>query len=256
MLSDFQKHVLLSSYPIKGFNRGAETPSASGSGLLCRHKNKLFLFTVAHNTSNNLRWAIELDYVPGKGAKLWCLSAPYFIDQIKLDNEDPVSEAIKVAEVSTIDACLFRVERDIEAFFQEYDQTELTPLGEKHKRLISDIDFNLKPKQDDQFAFSGQSEHEQYNNFKEIHIFAQTKIVEGLKFERDNEWQLEFKLPVKHQGHDFYKGVSGAPLINSSGGIVGLVTGGNTSDNTIYACPIKIFEYLIHFYSEATQQGN
>lgn len=47
---------------------------------------------------------------------------------------------------------------------------------------------------------------------------------------------FEFSLARAHQGHDYYRGASGAPIVDEEGGIVALVASGEEADKYSHGC--------------------
>lgn len=54
-----------------------------------------------------------------------------------------------------------------------------------------------------------------------------------------------FQLPLEHPGHDFYRGCSGAPIIDIEGNIVALVCRGCVEESLIYGFPIERYKFLL-----------
>lgn len=60
----------------------------------------------------------------------------------------------------------------------------------------------------------------------------------GMEYIGDQGGHFIFKLDDKHKGHDWYEGISGAPIADPSGLIVAIVQGGNCKDHTIFGQPL------------------
>jgi hypothetical protein len=54
-----------------------------------------------------------------------------------------------------------------------------------------------------------------------------------------------FKLARRHQGHDYYRGASGAPIVDPSGQIVSMVLEGNEATDTIWGLPLAQYGRLV-----------
>jgi hypothetical protein len=60
-----------------------------------------------------------------------------------------------------------------------------------------------------------------------------------MKFKRTRTGGLYvFSIP-KHQGHAYYKGASGAPIIEPGGKIVAILVKGSVEKNELYGYPLK-----------------
>jgi hypothetical protein len=54
-----------------------------------------------------------------------------------------------------------------------------------------------------------------------------------------------FKLAEEHQGHDYYRGASGAPIADETGTIVSILVSGCPEDNAVYGFPIAEYSGMI-----------
>jgi hypothetical protein len=114
-----------------------------------------------------------------------------------------------------------------------------------HGDTISRVDiltftppFGITPNVGEQCAFEGAVKPSTYPNaFNENRPVYETEIItyEGLKYlRRENDFCV-FQLPFEHPGHEWFKGCSGAPILNPSGRPVGLVASGDIDSNEIFA---------------------
>ncbi len=55
-----------------------------------------------------------------------------------------------------------------------------------------------------------------------------------------------FKLARAHQGHEYYRGASGAPIVSPEGVIVSMVLGGCEKKNEIYGLPLAKYTPLLN----------
>ena len=54
-----------------------------------------------------------------------------------------------------------------------------------------------------------------------------------------------FKLARAHQGHEYYRGASGAPIVSPDGVLVSMVLGGDEKANEIYGLPLAKYTPLL-----------
>lgn len=54
-----------------------------------------------------------------------------------------------------------------------------------------------------------------------------------------------FKLSREHQGHDYYRGASGAPIADATGKIVSLVVGGSITESVVYGAPLCEYSSIL-----------
>jgi len=72
--------------------------------------------------------------------------------------------------------------------------------------------------------------------------------IQDLEFQSTNEkGHHVFKPAGGHQGHDFYRGASGAPISNSDGVIVSMLVGGSDSGDEIWGQPLSLIAHLAGF---------
>lgn len=63
-----------------------------------------------------------------------------------------------------------------------------------------------------------------------------------------------FSIP-KHQGHPYYKGASGSPIIDPEGRIFAILTGGCETNNELYGYPLRGIENLIRVGENSSKNG-
>lgn len=52
----------------------------------------------------------------------------------------------------------------------------------------------------------------------------------------------KFKLPKKHPGHEYFRGTSGAPIMDNEGNVVALVCEGDVNEDLIFGVSIKQYK--------------
>ncbi|MCK9316534.1 MAG: hypothetical protein M0Q48_10400 [Verrucomicrobia bacterium] len=62
---------------------------------------------------------------------------------------------------------------------------------------------------------------------------------------KDEQGIYFFKLIEKHKGHDYYRGASGAPIVDHEGAIVSMVLGGDEANNLIFGAPISEYSKIL-----------
>jgi hypothetical protein len=102
--------------------------------------------------------------------------------------------------------------------------------------------FDQEFDESDQFHFTGAVKTSEYANLYNTSrpvIDSELTTYCDLTFSRRTHEVLSFKLPFKHPGHEWFKGCSGAPLLDSSGGLVGIVTSGNLETDEIHCVSLR-----------------
>ena len=100
------------------------------------------------------------------------------------------------------------------------------------------INFDIEPVVGKKYGFFGQSNFSTDNWY----MFSQSKLVLDLKFIGIEDDYYKFKLPIKHPGHDYFKGTSGAPIIDTDGNPIALVCHGDEKEDIIYGVALKKYK--------------
>ncbi|MFA5804266.1 MAG: hypothetical protein WC879_06450 [Melioribacteraceae bacterium] len=221
-------HILLSSIPLKELDDN-KMPINSASGCIIDYCNKSFILTVSHATKNFGKWAIEIAYEPSKGTQL------YFIGQMNFLIEATLGSSI----VKDVDFSYAIVPENIQPIYQQFDTTG--KIIDQFPRTKNQIDFNVNPSTEKKYGFSGQTKLSLENSY----LFGEIRLITDLKYLEERDGFYVFKLPFKHQGHEYYQGCSGAPIIDNEGNIVALVTSGDEDTDTIMGINIKKYKVAL-----------
>lgn len=228
MTKENEEHIKLSSVPIRKIGKNL-IPTGCASGCLIDYKGKRILLTVHHATGDMGNWAIEIRYVPGKGTQLYQLSGINFLKTMDLDT----------MVVKDVDFAYVAVPDGLESFYQEFGTNY--EIVSEIPRKICKVNFDLEPSRSETYGFSGLVK----TKFDGIFLAAEHKMYLDLKFiEKDGDF-LVFELPMKHPGHGFFKGCSGAPITDAIGNTVALVCGGDIETNCIFGISLKKYQMPI-----------
>jgi len=193
---------------------------------------KRLLLSVFHATSKPGKWAIELRYDREKcRTELFYPGAFNFLAEMTLG----------VPKINHVDFSYVQIPKHIESMFQH-----LTPSGEclvERKRPVFSPTFQMRPKKEEIYAFSGQVKAEFVVGINELVTEHQT--YPGLKYDRTDAGYHYFKLPVEHPGHEYFKGCSGAPILDTDNNIVALVCGGCTKTDEIYGIDLGKYKVAL-----------
>lgn len=224
--------IFQSSVSLRRLNENL-LPTAIASGCLIDYSDKRILLTVSHATQDQKNWAIEVKYEKGKGILNYKIGPMNFL----------FNGSILSGEFKNIDFSFAEVSADLIAFRQDLD------LDGNVKRevpiLVFAPDFELEPSEDESYGFSGCVKPSIEKHKGQTYFFSDFVVYSNLKFQRrENEFYV-FKLPMKHPGHENFRGCSGAPVIDSKGNVVALVCHGNEDTDEIYAIAIKRYKVAI-----------
>ena len=219
----------LSTIPLRSLS-AKRMPVGAASGCIFDYNGYRILLTVQHATGNNSNWAAEVRYEKSRGTQLYQLGAMNFLSMLDLNFPE---------EIQDVDFAYVGVPINFETFYQEIQPNGNVSFEEK--RILCHIDFELEPKSDREFGFSGLVLPELTDN----QLWSKLRLYNGLKFEGSTDDYYIFKLPFKHPGHENFKGCSGAPIIDDHGNTVSLVCGGSINDNTIFGISLKRYQVAL-----------
>lgn len=217
--------IILSSIPLRQLNE-MRKPIGFASGCLIDYCGKRLVLTVAHATGNNENWGIEVKSVTNVGTQVYQIGAMMFLTVGNLDTD----------KIKDVDFSYATVPSDLQPFYHEIN--EKGQVVNQIPREILSIDFDLKPNKGKKYGFFGQSNFSTDNWY----MFSQSKLVLDLKFVGIEDDYYKFKLPMKHLGHDYFRGISGAPIIDSDGNTVALVCHGDYEEDIIYGIAINKYQ--------------
>jgi hypothetical protein len=208
-------------------------PINNASGVIINYCNKKVLLSVFHATRDFSNWALEIksDVVRGTLLKELGLLGTAIIGNMTTD------------EIERLDFSYTTLADDIKTFHQVIEP-ETNKIYE-HERLIIDIDFDVKPSENKTYSFFGQTEIK--NNGLTINSVG--KLITEMKFVKEEGQFYIFKLPYKHPGHIYFKGTSGAPILDSDGNLVSIVCKGeeeqNIKEDHIFGLNLRKYKSII-----------
>lgn len=226
---DFEKLLFLSSVQLNQLN-DQKIPIGFASGVLVEYHDQHLLLTVSHATGNSKNWAIQTKYVPEKGTENYQLGAMNFLTKISLP----------ALTIKDVDFSYVRVPKSIVGYRQEIEPPNIV----KSEIPITIHQSNLDdmPTLGDNYGFCGMIMPTHENHFGQFYVGGELRVYSGLSYLRTEEDYHIFKLPFKHPGHEHFRGCSGAPILDESGKIVGLVCHGDEKADEIYAISLKAYK--------------
>lgn len=79
--------------------------------------------------------------------------------------------------------------------------------------------------------------------------FTELRVCFPMSFVGERDDMLCFQLPVEHPGHEFFKGCSGAPIIDENGHVVALVCGGIIDESIIYGVSMRRRQFALDIHT-------
>jgi hypothetical protein len=217
--------IILSCISLRQLNE-LRKPVGFASGCLIDYFNKRIVLTVAHATGNNKNWGIEIKSKEKIGTQLYNIGAMMFLTHGN----------ISTAKIKDVDFSYATVPNDLQPFYQEINETG--KIINQVPRDILQINFDIEPSMDKKYGFCGQSRFST-NNWL---LYSQSNLILDLKFVGLEEDYYKFKLPAKHPGHDYFKGTSGAPILDMDGNAIALVCHGDEKEDIIYGVALKKYK--------------
>lgn len=240
MTPDEQKEwlgwVLITSIPLKRLAPDG-LPIGIASGCLINYRNRRFLLTASHAVELGLSdWVIHLGDGGEMGTKIYRPFSFIYPKGIRRSTSELIEIDFTFAEVAT----------DIEPIFQHL--TPRGPMSEKRLRHIFDLVAIGSPDKDELYAFSGEINPEMHGANA---LVTQPTVYPGLRYLETDGLLHQFKLPVPHPGHSYFEGCSGAPIVDSRGRLVALVTSGDEERNIISGITLSNFKSTLDFYCDS-----
>ena len=258
-MNNFQKLCVLSFVSLKQLERNSLKPIGMASGCIVKYKDFFWLLTVFHAVEQG-DWALEIRYEPRK-QKMECLyPLPHFsftfLKEINLSNElrkaleegDTVSFKRHIDKSPPTDFAFRRFKKEELDKLPPYYQ-EILPNGiirYEEKKRIFDTNLDNRPQKGKKYGFAGftMPEFDGYNLIQNLTV--ETDLLFEGEFKKEDGSFYLFKLHNKeHPGHEFYKGCSGAPIIDEDGNLVSLVVEGNEKENCIYGINLAKYKVVI-----------
>ncbi len=220
--------TILSSNPLRQMGEDG-MPTNYASGVIINYRNKKVLLSVFHATKDFTNWTLEIKSDFKTGTLLKKLGLMGSAVEFSTDNSD----------INRIDFSFTTLPDNIKTYHQLVDN-DLNQIYE-HERIIVDINFELKPSIDRQYSFFGQTEIKTNGKY----IIPVSKLTLDMKFIYEDKQFYHFKLPFKHPGHTYFKGTSGAPILDNEGNLVSLVCKGDIDTDIIYGLKLNKYKSLI-----------
>jgi len=211
-------------------------PVDAGTGCLLDYRGQRFLMSVAHVTDKPGNWAVELEYEPGRGVRLWQTGAQNFLAEIEVDS----------GKTREIDYSYVIVDPKLSPLRQVIDQENGLVTETRARAIHAEL---ANPTPEGRYGFCGY-----VRSGRENHLFVtEERICDALTWVGEDNGIHSFKLPFKHPGHAYFKGCSGAPIIDQDGRVVALVVRGvEAGDLVLGVSPMR---YLAALDIEVERQG-
>lgn len=224
----------ITGQPLRHYDAN-ETPQGIGSGAIVEYRQRRFLLTVAHVVKTNQSgWVMDTGPLPevGPGHGTYTPFAFFYGGE----------GSRSTGGNRMLDFCFAEISPDLKSHYQHR-----TPFKTKPKRLrhIFDASHFATPDTESVYGFAGEINPTTYapgSYCVDMVAYA------GLKYLRTENEMHVFKLPMKHPGHDEFRGCSGSPIVDMQKRVVALVSCGDEEQGLIYGvslhyCTIYLDQY-------------
>ena len=227
---EFRARLLLSStLLVREANLGLPTNAASG--CLIDYRGRRILLTAAHVTGDDRHWSIQLAYIEKRGTVLHALGAMNYLAKGRIGD----------GTLEDVDLSYAEVPGDILPFRQDIDISTGKILHEAPITIYAPTLEEI-PRRTEEYGFYGLTFATREDHFGKSYLSGELAVQSGLSFLRTEEDFHIFTLPSKHPGHHYFRGCSGAPVVDTNGCVIGLVCSGNEERNEIWAVSLAKYK--------------
>ena len=216
-------------------------PKGIGSGCIIDYDKKEILLTVAHVTNKEAATCIVTGQPPmNYQTPMYSVGAMNYLEKYDITKYEEQIEQLKkepdrIEEIDfgLIDFSYATLQHKIDFIQQEINFKEFTV--KQSKKLIIKTDLTEKPTSEKEYGFFGRIKPLYLKGTPLADTFETQEIFYGgVKFIRQIKHYYEFELPNPIKSHADFKGTSGAPIMDTDGKLVSLVTHGYEGATKIY----------------------
>ncbi len=237
-----QAKLEVSSVQLAAIN-DVKLPAGFASGCLMDYFGHRLLLTVAHAAHGGPPLALALGWEPAmRRMKLWKLAELNFLGRAQLET----GKALGEMDIAEVDFAYVEVPADLEPRLEKVDP-QTGHILESRACKVWPASAIAEPKAGVHYGFAGHTKPslEDHSLLAEDVKFCCTelRVCFPLTLVGQHDDMCAFQLPVEHPGHDFFKGCSGAPIIDEKGRIVALVCQGSIEDSMIYGISLRRYQF-------------
>jgi hypothetical protein len=223
-------------------------PDGFASGCVMDYHGRRLLLTVAHVTRAGPPLALSLGWDASmRRVKLWRLGALNFLARGQLNT----GLALHEMAVREVDFAYADVPADLDCRLEKID-SHTGFILESRLCTVWRSSAIAEPKAGVRYGFAGhtkQSLEEHALIASDVKFcFSELRVCFPLEFAGREDDLLAFRLPVEHPGHEYFRGCSGAPIIDEDGHIVALVCQGDTEKSLIYGISLRRYQVALDIH--------
>lgn len=222
--------------------KGTNQVEGVASGFLFKEGDSVFLISAGH-ALNKERWAIETDLTDDEKHRTACIpiGGAWLIKKAVIGD----------SELEDIDVGWARI--DLKSFGESVKGEEGLK-GKKFEYVVYEGPLVEEPNAEEPHAYAAMNQVSLFDALGRAYLERDISYEYEMKFTgtRDTDGLYVFSIP-KHKGHNYYRGASGSPIVDSSGVIKGILVKGCERKNELYAYPMKGLLNLIRIGKEVDQ---
>lgn len=224
-------------------------PIGIGSGCIADYNGKQILLTVAHVTDKQAGTCIVTGQQPiNFQTPMYSVGAMNFLskfditkyeEQLKQLKDEP--NRIEERDFGQIDFSFATLKHNVEFIQKQIDFKEFTV--RTGKKITIKTDLTDRPEIGKDYGFFGRIKPLYFKGTPNADTFeTQEVLYGGAKFIRQVGHYYEFELPNPIQDHADFRGTSGAPILDTDGKLVSLITHGYEGAKMIYGIALADFK--------------
>ncbi|XLS30537.1 hypothetical protein ACJD0Z_06855 [Flavobacteriaceae bacterium M23B6Z8] len=225
-------------------------PMGIGSGCVVNFQNNEILLTVAHvtNKDNSATCIVTGQPTVNNMTPMYSVGAMTYLDkfnitkyeeQLQILQNEP--DRIEDIDFGLIDFSFASLQDKVELLQQQIKFKEFTVPSSDKSIIKTELEY--EPNTETEYCFFGRIKPNYFKGTPMGDIFETQEVVYGgLRFNRKVGNYYEFELPNEIKDHADFQGTSGAPIMDSKGNIVSLVTHGYTGAKNIYGIALADFK--------------
>lgn len=224
------KLMILSSIPVRHLDDN-NRPDAHASGTIVNYRGKNFFLTVTHVVEEE-NWVFEYRFDFSRNGMI--VQPLPNINFIVLRGN--ISVPFKIEEV---DFAWIAINPELQPYYPVAD-SNFKIIGEV-PRIINNIDECIRIEKVKKYGFASMTCNDLIGS--NLNEFQQT--VFPMEYLYDEDGFKVFGFEPKQTEEFYFEASSGAPIIDSEGKLVGLISGGKLSEKLIYGVSIEEYKELL-----------
>lgn len=217
-------------------------PKQYGSGCIVYYKKKYYLLSVAHVTNlDNFSTTIYTGVPQAElRTQLQVVSGMFYIEQYKITNLEKLKfEELNIEFEETLDICFTEIKEKFDILQMETDFGAFKI--EAGNKVCLNLELAGEPTEDEYYLFYGNINHD----IKGIRLVFEPTCKYDLVYKSTFGFFHIFNTPEIIKDGEDYAGCSGAPILDSQGKLVGLVSSVNPGSQLVFAFSIIRCRFLL-----------